>query len=84
MIFIGMIVVVVVNNPTPTGAMDTSEVVPKSPMDTSRMGNFVACPKCDEWYGHYDTPAQAKKALGGHKRWCTGKRNKSPFGRPIK
>jgi len=77
MIYIGLIVVVVVQ-PTPQ-PQEVAEVKPEV------AGMVVArCPACG-WHSVYDSPGRARQGLGGHKRWCKQfeRHYRSPFEKPL-
>jgi len=80
MIYIGAIIIIVVQNPQPE---DTSEVPYEPSEATMQTTGAIACPRCD-WHGVYDTQARAKQAYGGHKRFCNGRSTRtSPFNEPL-
>ena len=86
MIYIGILVVVIVNqSPQP----DDEEAAPEAERfepdgsDGSASGFAAHCKKCG-WTKNYPSQARAKQALGGHSRFCKGVRWRvSPFSRPL-
>lgn len=90
LIVIKKLVVIIQNGQGESPQITTEDQVREpqgQPEDTTgdeKQRHFINCKDCD-WYGHYETELQAKKALGAHKRYCTGESTlKSPFSKPIR
>lgn len=82
MIYIGILIVVVVQQPPQEV---TPEAARSEPDGSNGYANgFVAtCKKCD-WQNTYATQAKSRQALGGHSRFCQGVRGRvSPFSKPF-
>jgi hypothetical protein len=84
MIYINIVILVVVGPPE----SDHAEVAPEVGMvehdgsNGSASGCLAECKKCG-WSKDYPTSVRAKQALGGHSRFCPGKKWRiSPFSRP--
>lgn len=89
MIYIGILIVVVVQQPPQPEESGPEEVTPEverfepDGSDGSASGFIAQCKKCG-WSKIYPTAARAKQALGGHSRFCKGVRWRvSPFSRPF-
>lgn len=76
MLFIGMVVIIVQQQPEPAPE-------PVAPVEQPEPGRLIVCQRCG-WTARHTDPAKAKQALGGHSRFCKGSRgNQSPFSRSI-
>lgn len=87
MIYIGFLVVVIVQQsppPEPSEAAPEAERVEPEGSNGSAHGFVATCNKCG-WSKPYPTEAKSKQALGAHSRFCAGLRwSVSPFSRPWK
>jgi len=78
MIYIGILIVVVVQQPP----QEDPPVDPMVEPDGSDGSPHGYCKTCG-WRKSYPTETQAKKALGAHQRFCKGRSWRiSPFSRP--
>ena len=86
MIYIGAIIIIVVQNPqTEVNSEATAEAVrvEGDGLQGSPNGFFAQCKNCG-WGKPYETAAKAKQALGAHSRFCRGPGWRiSPFARRL-